>query len=66
MLNVQDANGHWVAINEDDLFEAMAEAKITLLGLSMEVILEFRYQYEKRSGPMPVTVDSIREIFSHG
>lgn len=64
MMNVKDANGQWVVINDVDLMTALVEAKTTLFGMSMNAILRMRQEYIEKNGIMPMNEKNINEFYS--
>lgn len=43
--------------------KARPEEPIIVLGLTLSAIAELRNEYQKRGGPLPITEQSVREIF---
>ena len=66
MINIKDANDHWVVMREEDIWEAFTENKITVFGFGIKEILAFKEVYEIAGGPYPATEKSIKEIFIAG
>ena len=62
MINIKDANGKWVVIAEDDLMEAMASHRATILGMTIPVIGRLRQHYIEHGGPMPMTMENVESF----
>ena len=63
MINFKDVNGKWVCLTRAAFFDVLIDNIDSIVGISVPAILEFRTIYDERGGSMPITEDSIREIF---
>jgi hypothetical protein len=52
MINIKDANGKWVVVTTEDFMEAISKHCITLFGISIEKILEWRKEYMEKGGKL--------------
>ena len=65
ILSVKDANGQWISVKEKDLIETFTENQFTICGMNIHVLLAIREEYIKQGGKIPMTEDSVKEIFSN-
>lgn len=63
MIIIKDANGNYIPIKEQDLMEVITDG--TIYGMPMNCICEFRYLYLEHGGKIPITIESVREIFKY-
>ena len=62
MINLKDANGHWVCLKEQDVIEALAQNSTTILGMTIGNIIEIKRVYEAQGGTYPITLESLRNL----
>lgn len=60
---LKDVNGQQVIVSGDEIFAKIMENEITLYGMPMDAIREFRHQYMLKGGVMPITRQGIKIIF---
>lgn len=63
MINIKDANGKWVCIEDEEFFKEAVGNIALVFGMSLDVIAEFREQYLLKNGTEPMTVESVRKVF---
>lgn len=63
MINLKDANGDWVVLKDTDVYEALAEQNLTVLGLTANEILELKEVYDVRGGSYPITREATNKVF---
>jgi hypothetical protein len=63
MIILRDANGNFVPVKEDDIFDGLMTNSFRFFGMDMDAILELNRQYNKRGGPSPITKDTVRKVF---
>jgi hypothetical protein len=59
---VKDIDGFTRIIPTKNLFDPLSELRI--FGMTTDVIVELREAYCKAGGRLPITVDSVNEVFS--
>jgi len=64
LVMLKDVNGQWVFIYRDTIFQALIANKASLWGMDLDAIQELRKQYLLRDGPLPVTAENIKKVFS--
>jgi hypothetical protein len=62
---VQDINGKIATVTTEALLDCLQGSGFMVMGLSLDVIASFRNEYLKRSGKLPITSETIREVFGH-
>ena len=64
LFTIKDINGNYVSIDSVDLYEALKIQNFKLFGMDMLSILEMRKQYLYRHAKLPITVETIKEMYS--
>jgi hypothetical protein len=60
-----DVNGVKVCVDTTDLYCELQAQDFTIFGLSMSAIVELKKQYELKNGILPITTESIKEVFGN-
>ena len=60
---IKDVNGKAFLVSQADFTEAVMDQHVVLFGLDFKTILEFRKQYLLKRGPMPITAESVQQVF---
>ncbi len=63
-FSIRDCNGQFVFVRKNDMYEALAKQDFKLFGMGVETIIEFVTQYQMRNGPMPITRQSVIEVYN--
>ena len=61
---ITDVNRAKVLVSPDELTRAFAENCFTLFGMSLHTVAQLRCEYMNRKGPLPMTPESVKEIFA--
>jgi len=62
---IKEIDGFTRVINKQNIISAFFDDNIIIAGMDIHTILEMRYQYFKKGGKLPITSDSVKEIFNH-
>ena len=64
IIRIKDANGTYRRINCDDLIKFLSDNKFSVFGIGIDEIAELKNWYFALGGQLPITSESIRDIFS--
>jgi len=62
-ITLIDKEGLEVEVDDTQILKKISENLLTIMGFSLECIIELRRQYLIRHGTKPPTVESIRKVF---
>jgi len=60
MLNIKDANGNWIVVREEDIYQSLSGSSFKILGMNLDTLIEIERIYVEKGGPLPMTPESVR------
>ena len=60
---LEDINGNFCTFEIDELNTQLIDNQLTIFGMSLEAILNFKREYDSRNGKHPITGDAVKDFF---